>query len=256
MATAMEFKEFLAEELLRRQRHDSHYSQREFARLLAIDNSRLSKILRGERPVRGALLENLASKLGLQNQEIEEFKNTRPVKRNKYKLLKKDQLQLITEWRHYAILELIILPQFQKHPEWIAKALYTTPMVIQDCLDRLRRTQLLKITRDGRWLDASLGHTTHVLGPDITTPAHRESQKQVLHMAAAALFNTPIEERDQTSMMMATSRKKLATAKQKITKFRRELCDFLERGSEKDEVMQLSISLYPVTHLNRNENGE
>jgi hypothetical protein len=48
---------------------------------------------------------------------------------------------------------------------------------------------------------------------------------------------------------MPANSKKIKEAKDKIKKFRRELCDFLEDGNH-DSVFQLCIQLYPLTHSN------
>jgi hypothetical protein len=49
-------------------------------------------------------------------------------------------------------------------------------------------------------------------------------------------------------MTMAIDTALIPEAKDKTTKFRRELAKFLSRGEKRDEVYHLSISLYPISN--------
>jgi len=70
---ANSFKELLIIELLERQQRNSSYSLRAFARYLGMDHSRLSKIMRGERPVSWALARQLGPLLGLSDEQVEKL---------------------------------------------------------------------------------------------------------------------------------------------------------------------------------------
>ncbi len=70
---ASTFKDLLIAELQERQKRNSSYSLRAFARFLGMDHSRLSKILRGERPVSWGLARQLGPILGLTAEEIEKI---------------------------------------------------------------------------------------------------------------------------------------------------------------------------------------
>jgi uncharacterized protein (TIGR02147 family) len=70
-------------------------------------------------------------------------------------------------------------------------------------------------------------------------------------MSIHALEELPMEVRDHSAMTMAISRKRLPEAREKIKAFRRELCGFLEKGSDLDSVYQLGISLYPVAQVEK-----
>jgi hypothetical protein len=55
-----------------------------------------------------------------------------------------------------------------------------------------------------------------------------------------------VEERDHTSIMMATDSKRLEEAKKMIKRFRRRLCSFMEQCESKNSIYQLSISFFPI----------
>ncbi len=48
-------------------------------------------------------------------------------------------------------------------------------------------------------------------------------------------------------MTMAIDARDLPEAKERIQKFRRDLCHFFERSGHPKEVYHLTVSLYPVT---------
>ena len=99
-------------------------------------------------------------------------------------------------------------------------------------------------------MDRSQGSRTYILEDNYkTTLAHQKAQEQILEMAISALKGTPIEKRDQSSMMMATRMDKVPQAKKMIRNFRRRLCDFLEEGDGKDTVFQLGVSLFPLVQI-------
>jgi uncharacterized protein (TIGR02147 family) len=135
---------------------------------------------------------------------------------------------------------------FRPDLKWLAKTLEVSVTEARAYVERLERVGLLEIRADGSWYDRSEGFSTHILSESESTYAHRRSQAGILELAIEALSKTPMERRDQSSIMMATSPAKLREAKRRITKFRRELCEFLEDTSSNDAVYQLSISLFPL----------
>ena len=252
-----DFRLLLQSELTRRCQANPSYSLRSFARFLELESSRLSKILRGDRPASVKLIPRLGQKLGLSQKEINAFCEAAQKRRSpkdfrsktSYMQLSLDVFESIEDWKHYAILELIKIRGFRPTMKWIAKALGITVSEARAYTERLARVGLLEIRPDGSWHDRSDGFSSHILGENETTYAHRRSQRQILELAAASLETIPIEKRDQSSVMMATSQKKILEAKRRIREFRRDLCDFLEDGSEKDSVFQLSISLFPMVEI-------
>lgn len=260
---AGDFRLFLLSELSRRARINPAFSLRAFARLLGLESSRLSKILRGERPVNAKLIPRLAQKLGLEQAEINGFVDAAPRRKGSkvqkheelsaasrdYKRLSLDAFETIENWHHYAILEMMKLHGFQNDLKWIAKELHITVSEVRENVERLQRVGLLDIREDGKWVDLSEGFSTNLLRENETSYAHRRSQRKILEMASDALENVPVTHRDQTSIMMATSTAKLHEAKRRIAQFRRELCEFLEDTDDKNAVYQMSFSLFPLTQI-------
>jgi plasmid maintenance system antidote protein VapI len=241
---------YLQGELLRRCEKNPGYSLRSFARALQLSPSSLSRILKGERAISETTKKRLIPLLGLSPEEAVSLSIDKdPALGQAYQLreLSHDSFALISDWYHYAILELTQLRSFQPKAHWIASALGITVSEVNAAIERLLRLGLLNMTQDGDWL-VSAGSNTNV-SQEILASAHRKLQKQILEMALEAVEEVPIKQRDQSSMTMAISTRRLPEAIEKITSFRRELCAFLEQDGDRDEVYQLSISLFPLTQI-------
>lgn len=249
------FRLFLQEELVRRCRRNSKYSARAFARTLGIENSALSKILSGKRGLTPTMVDRLGKNLGLNPSEIAQFiigtfvgagAMDQSETEASFQQLTLDQFTVISDWYHYAILELTRLPHFRESNRWISKMLGISISEAGVALERLQRLGYLEKGKSGRLEIAQGSFTT--LGNSFSASAFRKLQKQILEKALVALEEVPIEERDQTSMTMATSKRKMSGAKEMIKKFRRQLAQFLENDAEDlDTVYHLAISLYPAT---------
>lgn len=250
------FRVMLERELSRRSKKNPSYSLRSFAKSLDMDASLLSKLLSGKRPINDGHILKLGPKLGLSLRGLKKFQEGSNDKISAaFKPLSLDQYDLISEWEHYAILELVSLKSFKPCLKWVATQLKSTTNKVRACVKRLERSGLLKIEEDGSWVDISSGYSTHILGENITTEAHKASQKEILKKAIKSIDDIDFKKRDQSSMMLSTSPEKIIKAKKMITKFRRELTYFLEDTEDKTAVYQLSVSLFPLINI-KEEKGE
>ena len=169
-----------------------------------------------------------------------------------------DSFQVISDWYHFAILEIISLPPYSDgDPKAIARALGLTHAEITAALERLQRLKLLARQPNGRLSNIS-GNNSTLGGPD-SAPALRSLQRSILQKAILALEEIPVEVRDQSSMTMAVDSKRLPEARAAIKSFRRKLSEILQSSKTRDAVYHLGISLYPVTpvpnsHIHSGEN--
>lgn len=239
-------KELLQRELVNRCRKNPKYSLRAFARSLEIEPSQLSKIINGKRQPREKLINSIIAKLNLSPQEAQHYAKPSNSETNPYQTLTLDHFEVIADWYHYAILELTQVAGLQLSFKSIARTLGISEAEAKLAVNRLIKLEMLEITDDHQWIDRSGLVTT--VGNAFTAVAFRRLQKQVLEKALSALEETPLSERDQTSITMAMPSALLPQAQAKIKKFRRNLCKFLQENSlKKDRVYHLSISLYPVS---------
>lgn len=250
-----DFRSLLQQELVKRCRKNPKYSLRAFAKALGIPSSALAEMLNGKRSITKKTIEKLGSKLGMELSVIENMKLAHGSRKDQdeidqanFRQLTLDQYALISDWYHYAILELIKVRSFQNDNTWIAKALGITKSQANIALERLQRLGLLEINDSGEIEVSSIGFNTNISG-NLTSTGARQLQGQILEQSLHALENFSIEKRSHTSMTMAINPSLIPEAKNRIAKFRRELCEFLESQGPQTEVYQMSLSLFPITSL-------
>lgn len=242
------FIEIIKTEFEKKCERNKQYSLRSFSRDLGVDASNLSKILSYQKPLGQTLKMKLAKKLGFTDAEIETivkgvFANTRDADYESHNL---EVFHIISEWQHYAILELFKLKGFQPTPIEIGKRLGIDRKLALESLNRLKEVGMVKLNKKTKKLELESESSSAILSQD-TSKAHRNQQQEILEGAIDALHNIPVEHRSQTSMTMAVDLDKLPEAKELIKEFRRNMGRLLSSGAELNEVYQLSISLYPLT---------
>jgi len=80
---------------------------------------------------------------------------------------------------------------------------------------------------------------------DLTTPALRKHQKQLLEKAILSLENDPIEIRNMSGMMMVADPALIPEAKKLIEECSKKVSRLLQSG-RKTQVYQFHVSLYPI----------
>lgn len=249
-----DFQTYLQTELTERCRANPAYSLRAFARDLDVEPSALSKILNGKRALTEEMRSRFGKRLKLSREQITALAcadsaaadagGAAGVGRADYRRLAEDSFTVLANWYHYAILELTKIDGFESNSAWIARKLGLTRAEASEAIARLKRLGFLEEEANGRLHDVSGNVTT--VGHEFTNVAFKNMQRQVLQQALAAL-ETDYNQRDQSSMTMAIDSSKLPQAKQMLKKFRRDLSKFLESGPCRDDVYQLSLSLFPLT---------
>jgi uncharacterized protein (TIGR02147 family) len=239
------FRLWLQKQFAERCKKNARYSLRAFAKFLELDASSLSQILSGKRRLSKKATLNMCEKLSASYTDLNRFglvQDTMTTDTN-YLQMNVDTFTAISDWYHYAILELTYVDGFKNDPKWIARKLSITNEEAKIAVERLKRLGLL-LDENGSIKKSSKGLTNN--GLINTSGAHKELQKQVITKALAAVDECHQDEKDITSMTMAIDTKNLEKARLLIQKFRRDLCELLEDGSQA-EVYNLGIQLYPIT---------
>lgn len=233
----IEFRIRLQEEFTRRVRINERYSIRAFAKYLSIDSSTLSQILSAKRSLSEKKMKQICEKIGISS----------PVSQvtTEFNAISIDTFTVISDWYHFAILDLTLLGSFKPDAQWIARKLSIQEYEAKAAFERLQRLNLL-VKKNGRFVKGKEFYTNYTEGT--TAAALKEYQRQVIKKALHAVDNCDQQRKDITSITIAADSKKLKQAKEKIKKFRRELCAFLESG-DRDAVFHLTLQLYPVTNI-------
>src|SRR5688572_7582973 len=119
--------EHLQTELTRRCQQNPGYSLRAFARFLQIESSALSKILRRRRVMTPATASKLCQRLALdpRTKEIylQQSSEAKSTAASAYQTIPYETYQVMAQWYHFAIMELVALKSFEPNSKWIARAL-------------------------------------------------------------------------------------------------------------------------------------
>ncbi len=251
------FRHYLQDELLKRTKKNPSFSLRAFAYQLQIEPSSLSQILNGRRNLTDKMVERLAQRLELKPKYLKKLSSTDEFQNNPYLQfgrLDLEQFEVISDWYHFAILELTSLTHFKPSVKWVASVLGISYVEANEAVKRLQSLGYLEITEDGRWLD-TLGDALNK-GNEYTNQAFRNFQKDVLLKAIEALEMIPYDKRVQSSLTLPVKLSKLPEAKKKILALMEELSDFLQEDEPNDEIYHMNFSLYPITKTKLKHPGD
>jgi uncharacterized protein (TIGR02147 family) len=269
MITGTDYRVILRRELETRKTRNSGYSLRAFAKQLGLDPARLSLILNNKQGLSEKSATRIAVNLGYSAEDRKYFcdlvllsdarakASRRMAKmrihraanhrdRDDVRVIQEDTFIAISQWYHFAILELTSLKSFRNSMDWIAKRLGISRFEATQAVTRLKRLGLL-MEKGG-----SLTQTDLILSTtqDIPSAAIRAFNHQMLRKAGAAIDMQSLDEREISTLTIAIDSKNIPKIKEKIRKFRRELNREIESKTPpetKDAVYCLATQLFRLT---------
>lgn len=246
---------FLTDELRRRVRLNPRYSLRSFARNLHISPGALSEILRGRRQLSLKSVPHIVRAIGLnaaegrhllhlaqkaKTKEIEIHTNARDEM-----ALGEQLFSLISEWYHFAILNLLECEDFKWNAQWVARRLGISRIQAQMAMDVLLRMGLVE-RKNGKYQ----GRSEAVLSPsEIPSAAVRSYHRQILEKAIMALEAQALNERDISGSGFALDPAHLPAVKKELSEFQDRIVAKYSRGT-KTEVYFLEMALFKLTQGN------
>lgn len=237
----------LNQELAERSRKNPRYSLRAFARSLDLSSSALSSLLNHKRPLTPKTAKRILDHLDWDERKkatlLMEMIGARSPESASLplKAIDPSEIELVSQWEHYAILALLRTRRFRSEVSWIAAYFNLSTGVVQDALARLERHGLIdRKKRPWEVLEPNVT-TTH----DVPSTALRKAHRATLERAIYSLEHHGVEERDITGMTLTVPLHKLREAKRRIAEFRRSLTAFLEEEPG-EEVYRLNIQLFPL----------
>jgi uncharacterized protein (TIGR02147 family) len=252
------FRVRLQAELARRCTDNPHYSLRALALDLDTDHSTLSQILRGKRALTAAAIEKLGSRLSLDHAAIAAYVVSERLwsagdvaGEREIRQLTLDTAEIVSDGAHYAILELTRLATFRADTRWVARVLGIGTDEVSIALQRLLRLGLLEMRSPTQWVDLS-GHTAAGYAGFTRLAASRLAER-VNQLARPPGEARDARPSDHSSTTIAVNAARLHEAIQLIARFRAELVDVLEQDAQRDDVYQLELHLFPLTHTQESE---
>ena len=244
----------LRDELQRRQNRNASYSLRALARDLKLPRTTVSDVIQGKRRLSKTSVERLQSRLKLDEHEVERLKKEgqsewfETKSENDRRILEDEEIELMSNWYYYGILNLARLPGCRADARWIAKRLGIETKVCRQAMDRIVSLNLAEV------VEGELKRTAQPLQTrrDVPSRLSRDLHRQFLNLAESKLETVDIAARDFSTVTIPVSKMRLPKAKDMIHSFRRKLADFLSEAPEDgvlDSVYSLSIQLFPTVEM-------
>lgn len=266
-------RELLQEALSERMASNPSYSMRAFARDIALSSQQLSNVLSGQRGISSEMAEKISKRLSMSSQQKDLFcwgaiahhsrsPSQRAVAKAKLEHLSQSALQTayfdldilktISNWYHFAILELIKIkrPANQKTINCItyfSSSLGIPETETELALARLERLGL--ISKSGKnW---KLNQDVAVIDQGIPSEGVKTFHRQILEKATRALAFQNQEERYGYSWMMPVKVKNIHRAKKLIRKFKDEFSKELAEQHEGEEIYGVSVQYFKMSELQK-----
>ncbi len=236
--------ETLKKEFINRCQRNESYSLRAYARYLHVDHSLLAKILRGQKPLSKKMAYQVGEKLGLSSTQIQNlFENSS--KNEQSQQITEDVFIMMSDWYHFAILELTKTKNFIFSPRKIASTLDITTMEVEQAFERLQRLGFLVINED-QSVELKKPNNNWFNHQE-TSAARKIMQKQLLKKAIKAVDNVDFSQRVNSSLTISIGPKD-------ISKFKKLIQEFVDKTdsvsesikTKKEDVYQLCVALYPL----------
>lgn len=234
---------------------NKQYSMRSLAKKIGVDPGTLSRILKSERIPSMQLAQQIAAILNFDSEETKLFldslaqqkwshqpENTAAQASYEVEL---EHYRFLSDWIHYAILELTFTHDFRYNNEWMAMRLNRSTKDVESAVKRLISLGLAKEDQGSLIKTNSRLTTSH---KHKTTQPLKNLQKDLLQNALDCIDSVDFKDRASVSMTMAINVGNIEKAKSYFVEFSEKMCDLLEEG-EQTEVYNLIINLSPLTKL-------
>ena len=207
-----DYRDTLRKEFVNRCRINPRYSLNAFARALEMPPSRISEVFNYKKGLSLKSAQKITEKLSYTSMEtkvfltsVKAFHARNPIVKKEAQQelqyifntlaiqpLKQSQFEIISDWYHYAILELISLSDFSEDPHWMAKRLGITLLEVKTAIENLKSVGLLKKTPEGLQTTNSFTGTQ----TDTSQRAIKQYHEKILQKASEALYFQDVKERD------------------------------------------------------------
>jgi uncharacterized protein (TIGR02147 family) len=243
------------------------FSYRSFARAAGLGAPNyLQLVIQGRRNLTPEMAERFARTCGLGDDGVQYFKTlvafnqaeTRDEQKTHYDKLgafrryrRAQKIELAhaayhSTWYLPAIRELVLSPAFVEDAEWIGAQLRprVKPGDVRQALDTLLELGLLERRADGKLAQKSRVVST---GAETSGMHITNYHAEMMQRATAAMTEVPARERDVSSLTLCLGAAGLATLKERIQAFRRELLELCEAEPQPSQVVQVNFQLFPLS---------
>ncbi|MBI4411197.1 MAG: TIGR02147 family protein [Deltaproteobacteria bacterium] len=178
----------------------------------------------------------------------------RSKKFSQLKPIEKDNYEYYSTWYHPVIRELVISKEFDGTPEWLADHVYPpiTKLQAEKSVELLEKLGFIQKKGPGRWVQA---HALVSTGPEVKSFLVHNYHKQLLDLTKEVLETLPLENRDVSTVTLGIVRERIPQLKREIQEFRQRIIKLVSVDAEPEEVFQLNIQFFPLTHSTAPKQG-
>lgn len=241
-----------------------NFSLRLLAQKADIDPSLLSKVILNKRHLSTAGAMQIAEVFQLQTDEKvylkellimakaksdeakqESYRKVMKLRKVNCRKLTVDEHEFYTEWYHSAIRNLLqIVPFYGKdHMEY--GQILRPPIraaQVKKSIALMEQLGLIEQEEDGRYVMKELAVSS---GEKFATLALRYFHKLNIQLAGESIERFDKEDRDISGLTMNISKKDLHIIREKISKFRKEIIEYVGLNADPQQIYQLNFQLFP-----------
>ena len=239
---------FLNRKFLEKKERNSSYSLRAYAKLLEVDQSTLTKVMKGQRQFASETRERLIKKLAANVAEARDLHAEIERRHGNFVAIEDEVTEMIANWHYWGILELLKLPDFRHTLQDVSERLGIRLEVAEAALAKLESLGFLRVEGAKFIL---LNPSSSWATTEKTTAARKQLQRSFLQKSQEALEEIPFELRDHSSITIAIDVNRMTEFKEKLTDMRREFGRFAQKTGTLDDVYTLTMSLFPLSKRNK-----
>lgn len=155
--------------------------------------------------------------------------------------------EVLSRWHHLAIRSLL---EMRPDPgDWADLGRQLRPSqtaaTVKRSVKLLSDAGLVAKGRDGLWRATETSLATPA---EVANPALRRFYRDCLHLAERSLEDVPAEERNITGVTLGISERTYKLVVERLAGLRQEIALLAESDTEADRVVQLQLSLFPLSH--------
>ena len=158
-----------------------------------------------------------------------------------------ESVEYLSHWIYPVLREMVMLPEFQEDPYWIARRL-SCPVGAPDvasALNFLIKSGFLVRRDDGRLVPKD---QIVITSDEVRSLAIRNYHRQMLHQAEFVLESMPMELREFGALTLMLPEESMAELKSRLKAFRSQLHEWAlskVRDEMPDSVVQVNFQMYP-----------
>jgi uncharacterized protein (TIGR02147 family) len=273
----LSYRNFLEDAFSSLKNEKRNFSYRAFARLAGSTSPNyLQLITKRKLNISSTSIHRLSQNLGLSNREESFFENLvhfdhadtyeekdkyyqRILHTKRYssiKQLQKEQYEYFANWYNPVVRELIVHPDFNGDPAWIAQRI--VPQVSTAKVKRsIRLLKSLKLIRFDKARNIWEQLNTAVSTPsEVASFAVAKFHESMIDIAKNSIQHYSSKQRDIRSVTLGLSKRGYQEIKKRTEAFWQEILDFASTQKVPESVFQLNMQLFPLVKMKKKDKNK